>query len=120
MQTLAVGANGKSLEAKVSPLFGRARFFILVDPDTLEWEALDNLKNLTSPEGVGVATATTLVKKNIRTVVAGRCGPKAFQELQAAGVEVVLNAHGTVRQTLAAFIKGELTRASESNIQVSY
>jgi predicted Fe-Mo cluster-binding NifX family protein len=119
MQTIAVSANGKNLEAKVSPLFGRARFFILVDPDTLAWEAMDNLANLSNAQGIGVAVANSLVKKNIRTVVAGSCGPKAFQTLQAAGVEVVLQVKGTVRQALARFKRGELRRASGPNIQVS-
>ena len=119
MQTMAVGANGQSLEAKVSPLFGRARFFILVDPNTLEWEALDNLANLSNAQGIGVAVANHLVRKNIRTVVAGSCGPKAFQTLEAAGVEVILQVKGTVRQALARFKQGELRRASGPNIRVS-
>lgn len=31
----------KSLDAPVEALFARSRFFILADPDTLEWETLD-------------------------------------------------------------------------------
>ena len=119
MQTMAVGANGQSLEAKVSPLFGRARFFILVDPNTLEWEALDNLANLSNAQGIGVAVANHLVRKNIRTVVAGSCGPKAFQTLEAAGVEVILHVKGTARPALARSKQGELRRASGPNIRVS-
>ena len=61
-------------------------------------------------------TANRLVRHNIRTVLTGSCGPKAFQELQAAGIEVVLNAQGTVRQALASLKKGELSQASKSNV----
>jgi predicted Fe-Mo cluster-binding NifX family protein len=104
----------------VGPLFGRARFFILVDPDTLEWEALDNLRNLDTSQGVGLVTAKSLERKNIRTVLTGSCGPKAFGELQAAGIEVVLNAQGTIRQALASFMNGELAKASKSNVAVIY
>jgi predicted Fe-Mo cluster-binding NifX family protein len=120
MKTIAVSANGKKLEAKVGPLFGRARFFIIVDPDTLEWEAWDNLANLSAAQGIGVMTANRMVRHNIRTVLTGSCGPKAFQELQAAGIEVVLNAQGTVRQALASLKEGKLTRASGTNVSVSY
>jgi predicted Fe-Mo cluster-binding NifX family protein len=120
MKTLAVSANGKSLEAKVGSLFGRARFFIIVDPDMLEWEALDNLGNLSAAQRIGVTTANTLARKCIQTVLTGSCGPKAFQELQAAGIEVVLNARGKVRQAVANFKKGELRRASGPNVSVSY
>lgn len=120
MKDIAVSANGRHLEAQVGPLFGRARFFILVDPDTLEWEALDNLKNLSASQGIGLTTAKSLEKKKIRLVLTGSCGPKAFQELQAAGIDVVLNAQGTVRQALANFAQGELTKASKSNVAVTY
>jgi predicted Fe-Mo cluster-binding NifX family protein len=120
MKDIAVSANGKNLEAEVGPLFGRARFFILVDPDTLEWEALDNLGNISGTQGVGLMTAKSLERKNIRTVLTGSCGPKAFEELQAAGIEVVLNAHGTVRKALANFMNGELDRAAKSNVMVAF
>jgi predicted Fe-Mo cluster-binding NifX family protein len=120
MKTLAVSANGKHLSAEVGPLFGRARFFIIIDPDTLEWEAWDNLDNLSSAQGIGVMTANRLARQNIRTVLTGRCGPNAFRELQAAGIEVVLNARGTVRQAVARLLKGELGPASRSNVAVNY
>ncbi|MEJ2226404.1 MAG: NifB/NifX family molybdenum-iron cluster-binding protein [Syntrophobacterales bacterium] len=120
MKDIAVSANGKHLAAKVGPLFGRSRFFILVDPTTLEWEALDNLKNLSSTQGVGLMTAKSLHQKKIRTVITGKCGPKAFGELQAAGIEVFLNAKGTVRQALTGYITGELSPATKSNVAVSH
>jgi predicted Fe-Mo cluster-binding NifX family protein len=120
MKNLAVSANGENLEAKVAPLFGRARFFIIVDPDTLEWETWDNIGNLSATQGIGITTANRLVRHNIRTVLTGSCGPKAFEELQAAGVEVFLNAQGTVRQAVDRHRKGELHRASKSNVSVSY
>jgi len=120
MKNLAVSANGKNLEAEVGPLFGRARFFIIIDPDTLEWEAWDNLDNLSAIQGIGVTVANRLVRRNIRTVLTGNCGPKAFQELQNAGIEVFLNAQGTVRQAVASLMEGKLTKASGSSVSVSF
>ena len=119
MKVIAVSATGKHLGAKVGPLFGWARFFILVDPDTLEWEALDNLENLSARQGIGLMTAKSLNQKKIRTVLTGRCGPKAFEELRGAGIDVVLNARGTIRQALASYMSGELVGASKSNVAVS-
>ena len=64
-------------------LFGRARFFIsLVDPNTLEWEAEGNMPSLFSQQLVGIMTAQNLVRKNIHTVMTGKCGSKAFNELK--------------------------------------
>lgn len=83
MKTIAISAAKKSLEAPVEALFGRARFFILADPVTLEWEALDNLPNLSSNQMIGVMAAKSLVRKNIGTVMTGKCGSKAFAELKS-------------------------------------
>jgi signal transduction histidine kinase len=39
---IAVSATGKTLDSAVDPRFGRAAGFIIVDPQTLEFEYLDN------------------------------------------------------------------------------
>ncbi|MGB8991392.1 MAG: hypothetical protein WCD80_05000 [Desulfobaccales bacterium] len=39
--------------------------------------------------------------------------------MQTPGVEVILQVKGTVRQALAGFKQGELSRASGPNIRVS-
>jgi len=116
MKTIAISSAGENLDAKVQPLFGRSRFFILADPETLEWEALDNLTNLSSLQQVGVMTAQNLVRKNIRTVMTGKCGSKAFEELTAAGIQVVLDTQGTGRQALQKFIRGDFIPATSPNV----
>lgn len=116
MKTIALSTSRKSLEARVEGLFGRARFFILVDPDTLEWEVLDNMKNLFSQNMIGVATARTLLQKKVKTVITGKCGSKAFAELKAGGVQVILNTNGKVRQALEKFIRGDFTAAAGPNV----
>ena len=116
MKTVAISSAGESLDAKVQPLFGRSRFFILADPETLEWEVLDNLNNISSLQQVGVMTAQNLVRKNIRTVMTGKCGSKAFEELAAAGVQVLLDTQGTGRQALEKFIRGDFIPATSPNV----
>jgi predicted Fe-Mo cluster-binding NifX family protein len=120
MKTIAVSAATKSLEAKVEQLFGRSRFFILADPETMEWEALDNIANISTQEMVGAATARNLLRKNIDTVITGKCGPKAFEELKSAGVKVILDSKGTVRQALEKFLRGDVTPATGPNVNVSH
>ena len=119
MKTIAISASKKSLDVPVGGLFGRTRFFILADPDTGEWEALDNLSNLFASQQVGVTTAQTIIRKNIRTVMTGKCGAKAFEKLQAAGIQVILDTKGTVRQALARLIRGEAVPATGPNVHKS-
>jgi predicted Fe-Mo cluster-binding NifX family protein len=116
MKTIAISSDGESLDAKVQPLFGRSRFFILADPETLEWEVLDNMYNLSSLQQVGVMTAQNLVRKNIRTVITGKCGSKAFKELTEAGVQVLLDTQGTGRQALEQFLRGDFIPATSPNV----
>jgi predicted Fe-Mo cluster-binding NifX family protein len=119
MKTVAISANGKDIDADVEPRFGRARFFILVDPITQQWEPFDNLANLSSLQSVGVLTAKNLTRNQaVQTVVTGNCGPKAFEELKGAGVKVFLNAQGTVRQALHKLRLGELEEAPGPNVPV--
>jgi len=119
MKTVAISANGRDIDAGVEPRFGRARFFILVDPITQEWEPVDNLANLSSLREVGLLTARTLTKNRVvQTVLTGNCGPRAFDELHGAGVKVFLNAQGTVRQALFKWRCGELEQASGPNVPV--
>jgi len=119
MKTVAISANGRDIDAGVDPRFGRARFFILVDPVTQDWEPFDNLANLSSLQDVGILTAKNLTKNRVvQTVVTGNCGSKAFEELKGAGVKVFLNAQGTVRQALKRLSLGELGEATGSNVPV--
>lgn len=119
MKTIAISTARKSLDAPVEGLFGRSRFFILVDPDTLEWEALDNLHNLSGSQLIGVATARNLVQKQVQTVMTGKCGAKAFAELKEAGVQVILDTKGTVRQALTKLIRRDYLPAAGPNVSES-
>jgi predicted Fe-Mo cluster-binding NifX family protein len=119
MKTLAISANGKDLDADVEPRFGRALFFILMDPASEEWEPMDNLANISSLLEVGVLTAKNLTQgRGVETVITGNCGPKAYAELTEAGVKVFLQARGTVRQAFTGWRRGELVQAVTPNVQV--
>jgi predicted Fe-Mo cluster-binding NifX family protein len=116
MKTIAISAATKSLDATVEQLFGRSRFFILADPDTMEWEALDNMPSLSAQEMIGPATARNL---RVDTVITGKCGPKAFEELTSAGVKVILDTKGTVREALERLKRGDFKPAVGPNVGVS-
>jgi predicted Fe-Mo cluster-binding NifX family protein len=119
MKTIAISAATKSLDATVEQLFGRSRFFILADPDTMEWEALDNMPSLSAQEMIGPATARNLMRQRVDTVITGKCGPKAFEELTSAGVKVILDTKGTVREALERLKRGDFKPAVGPNVGVS-
>ncbi len=106
---VVIPANGANLDAPTSPIFGRSQMFILVDPETLEFEALRN-PALDAPGGAGVQAAQTVLQYGVGAVIAPSLGPNAFRVIQAAGIPVYRMEGATVRDVLAAFKAGQLTR----------
>jgi predicted Fe-Mo cluster-binding NifX family protein len=112
---IAVSANGPTLEAAVDPRFGRAPYLLVVDPDTLEFEAVTNQINLQATQGAGIQTATLAARYHPAAVLTGHCGPKAFQTLRAAGIPVIVEVCGPVRQVVEQYRAGQLTPAPGPN-----
>jgi hypothetical protein len=53
---IAVTANGQDLDAPTSPVFGRCPTYILVDVETMQFEAVAN-PALSAPGGAGIQAA---------------------------------------------------------------
>ncbi|MFC2083085.1 NifB/NifX family molybdenum-iron cluster-binding protein [Candidatus Bipolaricaulota bacterium] len=102
---LCITATGSELDSQVDSVFGRARYFLLVDSETLEVEAVENTP---SAHGAGVQAAQTMVEKEVGAVLTGNVGPNAFQGLTFAGIEIHIGAEGTARDALAAYEAGAL------------
>ncbi len=98
---VAISAKGTDLSSEVDPRFGRAAYLIIVDTETMQFEAIDNAGNANSFKGAGIQAATLVYNKGAAVLMTGYCGPKAFQTLQAAGIKVVSNVSGTVAEAVA-------------------
>ncbi len=112
---IAVSASGPTLEAAVDPRFGRAPYLLVVDPDTLEFEAVANQTNLQAAQGAGIQAAALAARYHPAAVLTGHCGPKAFQTLRSAGIPVIVEVSGPVRQAVERYRAGQLTPAAGPN-----
>ena len=118
MKKIAVTSEGPSLEALVDPRFGRAAGFLVVDPDTMTFEYVDNGASQVMAQGAGIQAAENLCRSGAGVLLTGYVGPKAFQALSAAGIEVYQDlANITVRDAVERYRKGEVQTASEPNRQ---
>ncbi len=113
---IAVSANGGNLDAAVDPRFGRAAFFILVDTETMEFEAIPNTQNLQAAQGAGIQAASLVAQQKAEAVLTGHCGPKAFQTLKAAKIPVILGASGTVKEAVQNYRQGKYSHADAPNV----
>jgi len=77
---IAVSAAAPELDAEVDPRFGRCQYFIIVDPQSMEFEDLDN-SNAMAAGGAGISTAQMIASKGVEVVLTGNCGPNAYQTL---------------------------------------
>lgn len=112
---IAVTSTGKLLESEVDPRFGRARYILIVDTDTLDFEAVDNSGNANAFKGAGIGAAAMVSDKGAEVLMTGYCGPKAFLTLDAAGVKVVSDISGKVMDAVSAYKNGKVAYAAEAN-----
>ena len=108
---IAVSATGSDLNASVDSRFGRCAYFLIIDTDTMDYEAYPNNSSGFS-SGAGTSAAQFVASKGVKYVITGNCGPKAMQVLSAAGIKVILGQSGPVRDVVERFKKGELNEAS--------
>jgi len=113
---IAVTSTGDELISDMDPRFGRARYFIIVDSETLEYEVAENRQNLNLPQGAGIQAAKTIVDQGADVLISGYCGPKAFDVLIAAGIKVVTGAKGRVIDAITQYKSGQLQSVDGPNV----
>ena len=109
---ICVTSQGKTLDDQVDQRFGRCQFFIIVESDTLDYEAIEN-KNAQFSGGAGIQSGQLMASKGVKAVLTGNVGPNAFQTLQAGGIKIYIGLSGKVRGAVEKYKKGEL-KATES------
>jgi len=112
---VAVSSRGPDLESPVDPRFGRCAYFIIVDPETREFEAVAN-PGVQAAHGAGTQAAQVVGSRGVGAVITGNIGPNPMRAPSAAGIEVYAGAGGTVAQALDAYVSGNLTKVSSPTV----
>jgi predicted Fe-Mo cluster-binding NifX family protein len=116
---IAVSAIAPGLDAEVDPRFGRCQYFIIIDPQSMEFEALDN-SNAMAAGGAGISTAQMIVSKGAEVVLTGNCGPNAYQTLSAAGIQVITGVSGSIKDAIEDFKAGRFQSSSQPSVGNHY
>jgi predicted Fe-Mo cluster-binding NifX family protein len=112
---IAVTANGTDLDAQASPVFGRCSTYILVDTETMHYEAIAN-PAVSAGGGAGVQAAQFIIERGAQAVLTGNVGPNAFNVFRAGEIPVYLFKGGTVRQAIEAYKNGLLSSTSDATV----
>ncbi len=114
---IAITAKGAQLSSEVDPRFGRAACILIVDSESMAFEAIDNRENVNAFKGAGIQAATMIADRGAEVLLTGYCGPNAFRTLEAAGIKVGGDTRGTVAEAIAAFQKGEIKYTEAANAE---
>lgn len=114
---IAVTSQGNTLDADIDPRFGRAANFIVVDPETLEFQVVENTQNLNLPQGAGIQAGKTVAGTDANVVITGHCGPKAFDVLKMAEIKIVVGASGRVIDAVQDYKNGKLDPAATADVE---
>jgi len=112
---IAVTSTGPSLDNDVEARFGRCPYFLIIDTETMQYEAIEN-PNISLGGGVGIQSAQLMSEKGVTTVLTGNCGPNAFNVFGQAGMQVIVGVSGPVGAAVEQFKTGALSSASGPSV----
>lgn len=112
---ICITSMGEDINAEVDPRFGRCKYFLIVDTETMDAESVSN-EGISSSGGAGIQAAQMVAKTGAVTVITGNIGPNAFQTLTAAGIKVITGVNGNINQVVDKFKKGELKEINSPSV----
>jgi predicted Fe-Mo cluster-binding NifX family protein len=78
MEKIAVSSEGPDMDARVDPRFGRAAGFIIIDPDTMAFEYVDNGSSQVMAQGAGIQAAEIVAATGARVLLTGFRGTQGI------------------------------------------
>ena len=114
---IAISSSGKDLTSKVDTRFGRAKYFIIYNTNTLSVQVHENNQNLSAMQGAGIQSSQNVVELNAEVLITGNCGPKAFKVLNAAGIKVFITLDCSVQNAIDLYVANKLPPLNEANVE---
>lgn len=99
---IAITSTGTEWDSAVEPRFGRCACFVLVDTENGAFEAKANPFR-DAAGGAGIQAAQWVVDQGVSALLTGHCGLKSVAVFDDAGIRVVEDVAGTVREAVARY-----------------
>ncbi|MBU1936456.1 hypothetical protein KKG05_03590 [bacterium] len=99
-----VAAIAVDLNANVHKRFGHANVFLIVDSETLAYEAYPGVGHDEPNHGIG-----RFAQSGVERVIVGNIGPEAFKDVRAVGWEIYLCRAMTVREAIEKVQSGQMS-----------
>lgn len=112
---IAVSSTGKTLDDHVDQRFGRCKYFLIIESDTMNFEAILN-QGASAMGGAGIKAAQSLSEIGVKAAISGNIGPNAFNTLSAANIVIYVGVSGKIKNAVDKFNRGELEKTESSNV----
>jgi len=99
---IAVSSEDLNLEAQVAQRFGISPYLIIVDPETMEFEAVPN-PGAAGQRAASMQTVVLAISKEVDAVLTGYLSPTAMKYLTNSGIEVITGVKDTVSEAVAQY-----------------
>jgi len=113
MEKYLVASSGDALDSKVSGRFGHSGYFLIIDPQTMEFEAFTGVGK-DEDQNIG-KFITPVVKK----VIVGNIGPSSYSEIISFGCTVYLCRNMFVNEAVRKVKNDEVPVLKEPTIKES-
>jgi predicted Fe-Mo cluster-binding NifX family protein len=110
---IAVSADGSGLDAKVANRFNTAKYLLIIDLDTGDYESVPN-PFTTGQHGAGIQAIVLAVNRGAKAVLTGYTSPAVTGQFKSSGVEVLTGMTGTVRDAVEQYKMTSSLKASET------
>jgi len=111
---IAFTSRGKGWDSKIDPRFGRAEGFLIFDDTKNELVWNDNSQNVNAAHGAGTQAAQHIINSEAKVLITGSVGPKAFDVLNMAKIEMFEGANDlTIKEALEKYKNNELSKAEK-------
>jgi predicted Fe-Mo cluster-binding NifX family protein len=109
---IAVSSDGPTLDAKVASRFNTAKYLLIIDLDTGEYEAVPN-PFTSGQRGAGVQAIVLAVSRGAKAVLTGYTSPAVINQFKSSGIEVLTGMTGTIRDAIEEYKRTTSFKASE-------
>jgi len=77
---IAITSTAKTLDSQVDQRFGRTAYFLIADPETMDFSVIEN-ESAAAAGGAGISSAKVVIDAGAQAVLTGNCGPNAQRSL---------------------------------------
>jgi predicted Fe-Mo cluster-binding NifX family protein len=110
---IAISAEGPDLTSQVGHRLGTSPYLIIVDTQTMAFEAVSN-PNAGGRGGAGIMAVVLCINKDVDAVLTGNCSPTASRYLSENGVEILTGISSTVADAIRQYKKVDMHETEEA------